>query len=80
MASILIFSDPRGAWFKGRQSAGKGHISSRKKRITGAVCLLSVGMCCSAKTGGDGKKFITSRDLAWKAGVAATVITPQEPV
>ncbi|MDD3789506.1 MAG: neutral/alkaline non-lysosomal ceramidase N-terminal domain-containing protein, partial [Petrimonas sp.] len=80
MTPIVIFSHPRRAWLKEWQLTGKGSIISRKMRITCAVCLISVVMCCSTGTGDNGKQFSTSRDLTWKAGVAATVITPQEPV
>ena len=62
------------------QLLGKGSLLSRKMRITCAVSLLSVVMCCCTGTGGNGEPFSTSRDLVWRAGVAATVITPQEPV
>ena len=80
MTPIVIFSNPQRAWLKEWQLTGKGSIISRKMRITCAVCLISVVMCCSTGTGDNGKQFSTSRDLTWKAGVAATVITPQEPV
>lgn len=55
-----------------KYNGNRSGVLLQKKIITCTVGLLSVMMCYCA--------FSPSRDSTWKAGVASTVITPQESV